>query len=180
MNKTLITIVLLAVIAGAILFFLGVFQLPFLQADELRSTSGVDEDTFIEYKSPLGFSLSHPFWFKREDFNNASDPLKLRLTATSEGLAEAVQVYAFSDSVENLKNELKSGLTAEEKSTLVEYEAFNAKMMRMEVDSDIGGMIVQNAVFSCSGYNAVLTAAVPWEMEEDLRSMNAIAKSFKC
>ncbi|HIH20615.1 TPA: hypothetical protein HA244_05080 [Candidatus Micrarchaeota archaeon] len=180
MKRTvLIALVAIAAIVLAYFFFLNPGAIQFGNPAQFTDFTGVDQNIFLTYRDAAGFQIAYPQFYEIETFP-AESPVKVRFSASLAGVPEVMQIGVLNDSVESLRSAALLNLTLEERSTLVEGQAFGARIMRYQMKSNVGGLFVQTAIFTCPSFNAALTALIPASAKDDLNAANYMASTFKC
>ena len=179
MNKILAVILVFAAIAVAILLFTNYFPIGWGGAN-FADTSGVDPANFLTYRYPYGFEIAYPYSFVASTIDEEGNPVYAVFSANTEGYSEIMQIAITGDSIETLKAGVLEGLTAEEKRTLKEGEAFGAKIMSFEKNYNGADWVTQIAFFRCEPSSVIFTAVVPKELEGDLKNVNYMTSTFKC
>lgn len=178
MNK-LTMVLVLAILAAGIYLALNYLQ-PFTQASTFEDYSGINAQEFMRYRSEQGFELMYPQSFKVSQTTDAYNPVRVSFTASSQGLAEVVEIATVSESTDVLKNDAISILAPDERETLVEGKAFGNTAISFE--SKIAGEVVtvKQIYFQCSAYTAVMTSIIPQTFNQDSKAVNYMASAFKC
>lgn len=178
MNKVLV-FGILAVVAIALV---GVYQfLPsyfgVFSKTSFEDVRGVDPENFVVHQDELGFKIAHPVSFKGERVFEEERDVGVRFSgASTDGTVELLQVTLSNQPQPATKNEILAELTAEERKTIQEGEAFGAKTLQF----DSQGYSFRYAFFQCGAQTATVVALVPVELKQDLKFANYAFSKFEC
>lgn len=177
MNKTVAFIAVLAALAVGIFYFLNYVQPAQANFSDL---SGVNPEDYVAYRHEEGFEFAYPHYFAVDSQPPEFPSIKTSLVAVFPDTVEIIQIAKSNQSAESVESETLSALTAEERRTLVQGQAFGAKISMFEINWFGGKAYSRTALFSCGTDTLVLHAVIPTAFKEDLRMANYVTSTVKC
>ncbi len=180
MDKTVLTLGILIVILVGILAVMQFPQLNLFGGNAFEDLKGVDVNNFALYRDDSGFEIAYPITFHSERVLEGEKPVGVLFTSATVQMAQVLQVVLSNETASSIKNSVLSELTAAERKTVVEGNAFGSQVMEFEKQTDSGTFTLRYSFFACNGKTAVFSVLTLPAEKSFLKAANYMASTFKC